>query len=593
MCYSAMVFLALTMAQQKLPVRNVNTGLEYATIQAAIDAEETLDGHTIQVDAGSYIENIVVNKSITLMGQSKFNTILTGQLPQPTILILVNNVKIFNLTIKESVYGYSGIHLLQTRGCNITENVIENCYYGIHLQNSINNTIQGNFISKCEYAIRLYNSTHNNITQNTITESKNGVHLDISSKNLISENKILFNYWNGIYLYNSTENIASNNILEFNEARGIQLHNSDGNNIFENRISKNQQGINLYYSMKNTIDINIISENLHGVILMNSNQNLIHANNVSFNSNYGLRLVDSSDNKIFHNNFINNTLKNVEQPTNASIGNLWDNFFEGNYWSDHTGEDSDKDGISETPYIADQRTWLGLHSEDSHPLMGQFQRLTLQLQNQLYIVEVVSNATITQLQYPDQQNGKENTLTISAIATGNASFYRISIPHTLVEPPYNIVINNNPPIDTSTVQTNGTHTWVYLENPNTEPKATIRISHQPQPPPPFWTQISFWEALGIAALAATLFLINIKYQRTINNQKRLIQLYEEKLQKAHPIVIARELFTADVESRKPKIEKFETKYGLKIQPRNTFEEILKGIKSRQKESKNQKNERET
>jgi parallel beta-helix repeat protein len=327
---------------------------------------------------------------------------------------------------------------------------------------------------------------------------------------------------------------------------------------------------------------------------MNSNQNLIHANNVSLNSNYGLRLVDSSDNKIFHNNFINNTLKNVEQPTNASIGNLWDNFFEGNYWSDHMGEDADKDGISEIPYITDQRTWLGLHSKDNHPLMAPFQRLTMQFQNQLYTIEAVSNSTITEIQYPfGQQNGKENTLTINAIATGNASFYRISVPHILVEPPYIVTINNNSPINTRTLYTNGTRTWIYIENLNTEPTATITIKHQPSPPSPFWTQIHFWEVLAITVLATTLFLINIKYHNTINRQKRLIQLYEEKLQKAHPIVIARELFTADVESRKPKIEKFEAKYGLKIQPRSTFEEIIKGIKSRQKESKKQKNERET
>lgn len=40
-------------ASNDYPVHNLDTGLDYATIQAAIDAPETLNGHTIRVDAGA------------------------------------------------------------------------------------------------------------------------------------------------------------------------------------------------------------------------------------------------------------------------------------------------------------------------------------------------------------------------------------------------------------------------------------------------------------------------------------------------------------------------------------------------------------
>ena len=47
-----------------LDVHNLNTSDDFATIQAAIDALNTSNGHTIMVDLGTYNENVKVYNTI-------------------------------------------------------------------------------------------------------------------------------------------------------------------------------------------------------------------------------------------------------------------------------------------------------------------------------------------------------------------------------------------------------------------------------------------------------------------------------------------------------------------------------------------------
>ena len=50
-------------------VHNLDTNANYITIQAGINDLATLDGHTIFVEQGTYYENVVINKSLSLIGE--------------------------------------------------------------------------------------------------------------------------------------------------------------------------------------------------------------------------------------------------------------------------------------------------------------------------------------------------------------------------------------------------------------------------------------------------------------------------------------------------------------------------------------------
>ena len=85
------------------PVKNIDTGLDYCTIQAAIDAVETLNGHTITVAAGTYPENVVVNKSgLIIKGANTGNS--AGRYPEGRVTESIINGSV---TIVSSVNGFT------------------------------------------------------------------------------------------------------------------------------------------------------------------------------------------------------------------------------------------------------------------------------------------------------------------------------------------------------------------------------------------------------------------------------------------------------------------------------------------------------
>jgi hypothetical protein len=141
-------YIPLVSAQTEAVARNIDTGLSYYSIQSAIDAPETQDGHTISVENGIYFENIVVNKSVKLKGENPLSTIIDGRNIGNVITVAANNVEVSGFTIQKSGSSYSGIYAraatLLLQNVNVTSYL--SCYGDTSIT-ALNSTISSTYVS--------------------------------------------------------------------------------------------------------------------------------------------------------------------------------------------------------------------------------------------------------------------------------------------------------------------------------------------------------------------------------------------------------------------------------------------------------------
>ncbi len=245
---------------------------------------------------------------------------------------------------------------------------VNNGTVGIELGFSSNNIINNNdAFSNRRGGIHLSHSQDNMVSGNVISSNiYSGISLLYSDLNTIIENTVLSNLWRGIDLLYSENNTVENNTIDMNDDYGIYVYRSHNSTIINNTVSAHDQhGIRLSASDYNIIMGNFLSVNRRGMSISSSDNNLIIGNNLSMNTDYGVYMDMSNDNKIYHNVFWYNSKQARESWSNDQ----WDNGYPsgGNYWSNYFGIDEKSgvnqdqpgfDGIGDTPYFiptADRR----------------------------------------------------------------------------------------------------------------------------------------------------------------------------------------------------------------------------------------------
>ena len=227
----------------------------YTRIQDAIN--DSVDGDTVFVfdDSSPYFENLVVDKSINLMGEDRNNTIIDG------------NNKSSVVFLDESASGVTiqGFNIIHGDDGLICE--------------SDNNIIIGNVISYNNESIYLYCSDNNSIIDNTISmNNKIGLILYYCQNNTIFGNNISNSYYGINLIILSNYNIIRNNIIQ-NSCEGIRFDTvcmSMYNNILNNSIlNSSDVSIGFFQGQENLIENN----NLESIVFFACIKNLIQENN--------------------------------------------------------------------------------------------------------------------------------------------------------------------------------------------------------------------------------------------------------------------------------------------------------------------------
>lgn len=215
-------------------VVNVNTGRTYPTIQAALNASDTVDGNTLLIYPGIYKENIEVRKRVTIKGQER-DTVIVEKGSRSVIAILVysSNSTIANLTVRNSEFG---IWLLRTNGGKVTGNRVINCTAaGIRLDYSNNSVVGNNELSDIKLrGIHIFASSNNTIANNNLSKVEGYAAIDVEG-NIESRQ-------------NSTHNVLFDNQLE-NNSYGVWINvGVTETRLYHNSFVNNTHQLNSMYS---------------------------------------------------------------------------------------------------------------------------------------------------------------------------------------------------------------------------------------------------------------------------------------------------------------------------------------------------------
>jgi len=309
---------------------------DYPTIQEAINHAGYQD--MIYVKAGTYYENVVVNRSVTLVGESR-QSIIDGNRSGAVITIRALNVTISGLTIRNGG-DFSGISLFSSEAKLIDNNITSN-WCGIE-----------------------YDSTRGNIVfSNSITNNLNGI-----SGQWLSESAV-------------TGNIIANNLL------GIRLSDSRGNAITSNDIRNHRDaGVSVWNSYQNVIDGNNILLNNEGnyssaIVIGHSSYNKFHHNNII---NRGKQVDFASEPAQI----------NIWDDDYPSGGNYWSDYSGSDRYSGPFQNITGSDGIGDTLYT------IAVENADRYPLAQPYTQLAVIL-NLTEYYEALANFVNLQSKYDD------------------------------------------------------------------------------------------------------------------------------------------------------------------------------------------------
>jgi nitrous oxidase accessory protein len=342
-------------------------GADYPVVAPAILAAS--DGDTVVVRRGVYREDLIVDRTLTLIGEGW--PVLIGTGAGTVVEIRASGSEVSGFVIEGSGVGLTNqmdaaVHLMGD-GNRVAANVMRRVFYGVVIIGTADNEVADNTIEGLAdlpfgrrgdgvYAFRAPDSR---VLRNRIGGMRDGIYFQHTPRGVAEGNLVERSRYGLHDMFSDGARIEGNTFRD--SSVGATVMNSAGITIRGNRIERNRGvsavGLSIKQCDDSLVEDNLIAGNVRGALLDGSSGNRFVRNRFVRNDT-AVSLFASAEGNVFAGNVFDDNWSDVVIAGRGS-DTRWDEGGRGNRWSRYRGFDFDGDGVGDTP----------------HPLLGPFERL--------------------------------------------------------------------------------------------------------------------------------------------------------------------------------------------------------------------------
>jgi nitrous oxidase accessory protein len=328
---------------------------ELSPLQQRIDSAPA--GATVEVAAGEYRGDLVVDKPLRLVGIGHPRLVGSGH--GSVVRVRADDVTVEGIAIDGRRGGdlsldSAGVHT-SARNTTLRDLEIREAVFGVYLREA-----SGAIVERCRIrgipgkdpgekgsGIHAYNLERFRFDDNEVVDVRDGLYLQNASRGSLRRNTARDVRYGLHYMF-SDDNVFEDNTFE-NGAAGSAIMYSKRIAFRRNRFLRNRGFASVGLLFQTCDDVlaenNLVADNARGVFIEGSHRITLKGNAIA-GSDVAVVLYDPSGGHRFEgNSFVGN-----RSPLEL-VARRTDTLFQGNYWSGNDEPDLDGDGRSDRPYV--------------------------------------------------------------------------------------------------------------------------------------------------------------------------------------------------------------------------------------------------